>query len=75
MVQGEQLVRPPSSSSSLLLASLELGDTTIYEPWMRALLGTALQFCPPSSVPIDVHARVVEGVKPFKIVFKHGPHV
>ena len=33
------------SSSSLLLSSLELSDTTIYEPYMRALLGTASHFC------------------------------
>ena len=30
-----------SSSSSLLLSSLELNDTTIYDPEIRALLGTA----------------------------------
>jgi len=34
-----------SSSSSLLLSSLELSDTTIYEPCIRALLGTASHFC------------------------------
>jgi len=28
---------------SLLLSSLELGDTTIYEPEIRALLGTILE--------------------------------
>jgi len=36
----ETLVHRPSSSS-LLLSSLELRDTTIYEPQIRALLGTA----------------------------------
>ena len=30
-----------SSSSSLLLSSLELSDTQVYEPYTRALLGTA----------------------------------
>jgi len=30
-----------SSSSPLLLSSLELSDTTIYEPYIRALLGSA----------------------------------
>jgi len=30
-----------SSSSSLSLSSLELSDTTVYEPSTRALLGTA----------------------------------
>ena len=34
-----------SSSSSLLLSSLELSDTTIYERLIRALLGTASHFC------------------------------
>jgi len=32
-------------SSSLLLSSLELGDTKVYEPYIRALLGTASHFC------------------------------
>jgi len=30
-----------SSSASLLLSSLELSDTKVYEPQIRALLGTA----------------------------------
>ena len=34
-----------TSSSSLLLSSLQLSDTQVYEPWIRALLATALQFC------------------------------
>ena len=33
------------SSSSLLLSSLELIDTQVYEPYTRALLGTASHFC------------------------------
>ena len=37
--------RQPSSSSSLLLSSLELSDTQVYEPSIRALLGTASHFC------------------------------
>ena len=36
----------PSTLSPFLLSSLELGDTTIYEPQIRALLGTAPYFCP-----------------------------
>jgi len=32
-------------SSSLLLSSLELSDTKVYEPHIRALLGTASHFC------------------------------
>ena len=34
-----------ASSSSLLLSSLELSDKQVYEPWIRALLGTASHFC------------------------------
>ena len=37
-------VQCPGSSSSLL-SSLELSDTHVYEPWIRALLGTAAHFC------------------------------
>ena len=33
------------SSSSLLLSRLQLSDTQVYEPSMRALLGTASHFC------------------------------
>ena len=31
--------------SSLLLSSLELSDTKVYEPYIQALLGTAARFC------------------------------
>ena len=31
--------------SSLLLSSLELSDTKVYEPYIRARLGTAAHFC------------------------------
>ena len=34
-----------SSGSSLLLSSLELSDTKVYEPQIRARLGTAAHFC------------------------------
>ena len=34
-----------SSSSSSLLSRLELSDTKVYEPWIRALLGTVSHFC------------------------------
>ena len=37
--------RATSSSSRPLLSSLELSDTKIYEPSIRALLGTAPHFC------------------------------
>ena len=30
---------------SVFLSSLELSDTTIYEPYIRALLGIAPHFC------------------------------
>jgi len=33
------------SSSSVLLASLELSDTQVYEPQIRALFGTAAHLC------------------------------
>ena len=32
-------------SLSLLLSSLELSDTNVYEPYIRALLGTGSHFC------------------------------
>ena len=35
----------PHPSSSPLLLSLELSDAQVYEPEMRALLGTAANFC------------------------------
>jgi len=41
---GEALTSP-ALSSDLLLSSLELSDTTIYEPQTRALLGIASHFC------------------------------
>ena len=34
-----------SSSSSLLLSRLELSDTQVYQPQIRARLGTAAHFC------------------------------
>jgi len=34
-----------SSSYYLLLSSLELRDTQVYQPYIRALLGTASHFC------------------------------
>jgi len=37
--------RPQGLSSSFLLSSVELSDTQVYEPEMRALLGTASHFC------------------------------
>jgi len=48
-----------SSSSSLLLSRLELSDTKVYEPQIRALLGTAAHFCEvyePASEPLHISA-------------------
>ena len=43
---GAARPRGSASSSFLLLSSLELTDTEVYEPWIRALLGTtASHFC------------------------------
>ena len=39
----DQKTQVPSCSSSLL-SSLELRDANVYEPWIRALFGTASQF-------------------------------
>jgi hypothetical protein len=50
---GDSDRRSRAFFSLLLLSSLELSDTTVYEPEIRALLGTALDVCevavPPSS--------------------------
>ena len=35
----------PFFSSSFLISSLDLSDTKVHGPWMRALLGTASHFC------------------------------
>jgi len=39
-------------SSSLLLSSLELIDTNVYESQIRARLGTAAHFCEVVEVPL-----------------------
>ena len=36
---------PRTFSSSLFFSSLELSDTKVFEPQIRALLGTAAHFC------------------------------
>jgi len=41
----DALVAEAKTSSSLLLSSLELSDTTVYEPQLRARLGTTAHFC------------------------------
>ena len=45
IVQVAHTPNAVSSSSSLLLSSLELSDTKVYEPEIRARLGTAAHFC------------------------------
>ena len=57
------------SSFSLLLSSLELSDTKVYEPQMRALLGTASHFCEvvdlKLSMPLsDLGAEQTSSVRP-----------
>ena len=42
---GESPPHASSSSSSLLLLDLELSDTQVHAPWLRALLRTASHFC------------------------------
>ena len=41
---GREPAAPRPSSSSLLLSRLKLGETQIYAPQIRALLGTASHF-------------------------------
>ena len=41
----EEVTDDEAASSSSLLSSLELSDATIYEPEIRALLGTTSLFC------------------------------
>ena len=45
-----------SSSSSLLLSSLELSDTEVYAPQIRALLGNASHLCA-VAIPVLLLAR------------------
>jgi len=45
-----------ASSSSLLLSSLELSDTKVYEPQIRARLGTtAYKMYPTDRQELDIH--------------------
>ena len=45
--QSETILLMNVSFSSSLLSSLELSDTNVCEPYTRALLGIASQFCEP----------------------------
>ena len=59
------------SSSSLFLSILELSDTAIYEPYIRAFLGTAPQFCTAvvleSPVRVVAHKRCTDAEFPIKV--------
>jgi len=49
--------------SSLLLSSLELSDTNVYEPYTRARLGTAVLLTPPAQLfclSSTAHSAVVQ---------------
>jgi len=46
-----------SSASSLLLSSLELSDTKVYEPEIRALLRTAAHFCKVGVLKLSAASR------------------
>ena len=46
----------PSFSSSLLLSSLELSDTQVYGPQIRARLGTASHFCEGVVLKLRTHS-------------------
>ena len=45
------------SSDSLLLSSLEMSDTDVYEPSIRARLGTAAHFCQVLVLKLPILAR------------------
>ena len=63
-----------SFSSSLLLSSLDLGDTQVYTPAIRALLGTASYFC-----EVVVLTRVIDrsnaALKPFSVSWSYYSHL
>ena len=55
-----------SSSSSLLLSSLDLSHTKVYQPLIRALLGTASHFCGVVHKSMSSSVRPNLGQSPFK---------
>ena len=70
------------SSSYLLLSSLELSDTQVYEPEIRAILGTASHFCQVVvykllmlSVSADGDEPVLEKSEGTEIVWAEGKNV
>ena len=75
-VRSGPSTRPIHSSSSLLLSSLELSDTPIFEPSVRALLGTASHFCEVvGKTLLQAMVWVVRGVQrsPKRAPFQRSP--
>jgi hypothetical protein len=55
----------PFFSSPFSLSSLELSDTKVYEPEVRAILGTALHFCEVVEFPESTVLCSLSRVKSF----------
>ena len=55
-----------SFSSSLLLSSLELSETKIYEPQIRTLLGTASHFCEVTVLQLTLHNTFESSSRTFR---------
>ena len=71
-------------SSSLLLSSPELNDAKVYEPQMRALLGTASQCCTVVVLESSTAAQCIQGYlaheksplpRPLQQAYAEGPMV
>ena len=59
MSGSRSLVSLPYFSCSLLLSRLELSDTKVYEPSIRARLGTTAHFCNPVVLKLRVSRTTV----------------
>ena len=57
---------------SLLLSSLELSDTKFYETFIRALLGTASQFCEVVVLTGAIHPERPTAIKRFGTQISSG---
>jgi len=57
-------VRLDHASSSLLLSSLELSDAQMYEPSIRAILGSAAHFC--EAIVLKSRTRITKSPVPDK---------
>jgi len=53
--------------SSLLLSSLELSDTKVYEPEIRARLGTAARFCEVTVLGLRTLPRLGAQLRPLPV--------